>query len=110
MNEELKNLVGQVDKIKYKIQDGSYIDKNTYKELENEVDELRKMVVSLDKEVAVNSEKQSSIYIQLDRLDEKIKDLTNNTVVKDTRKKDTTEKVLLLVLGSIITFIFNKFS
>ncbi|UXE02804.1 hemolysin [Staphylococcus phage Koomba-kaat_1] len=68
------------------------------------------MVVSLDKEVAVNSEKQSSIYIQLDRLDEKIKELTNNTVVKDTRKKDTTEKVLLLVLGSIITFIFNKFS
>ncbi|AFO70752.1 hypothetical protein BH792_gp004 [Staphylococcus phage Stau2] len=110
MNEELKNLVGQVDKIKDKIQDGSYIDKNTYKELENEVDELRKMVVSLDKEVAVNSEKQSSIYIQLDRLDEKIKELTNNTVVKDTRKKDTTEKVLLLVLGSIITFIFNKFS
>ncbi|ARQ95819.1 hypothetical protein qdsa001_63 [Staphylococcus phage qdsa001] len=110
MSEELKNLVGQVDKIKDKIQDGSYIDKNTYKELENEVDELRKMVVSLDKEVAVNSEKQSSIYIQLDRLDEKIKELTNNTVVKDTRKKDTTEKVLLLVLGSIITFIFNKFS
>lgn len=110
MNEELKNLVGQVDKIKDKIQDGSYIDKNTYKELENEVGELRKMVVSLDKEVAVNSEKQSSIYIQLDRLDEKIKELTNNTVVKDTRKKDTTEKVLLLVLGSIITFIFNKFS
>lgn len=110
MDKEIEKIVSQVESIKTKIQEGSYIDKNTFKELELEVSELRKLIVNIDKDVAVNSEKQSAIYIQLDRLDEKITELTKSTETKDTRKKDTTEKVLLLVLGAILSFIFNKFS
>lgn len=110
MDKELNNLVKQVDSIKTKIQDGNYIDKETFRELEIEVSELRKMIVSIDKDVAVNSEKQSAVYIQLERLDEKITDLAESTKTKDTKKKDTTEKVMLLVLGAILSFVFNKFS
>lgn len=110
MDKELNNLVKQVDSIKTKIQDGNYIDKETFRELEIEVSELRKMIVSIDKDVAVNSEKQSAVYIQLERLDEKITELAESTKTKDTKKKDTTEKVMLLVLGAILSFVFNKFS
>ena len=72
MDKEINNLVSQVDTIKSKIQEGNYIDRGTFRDLEVEVAELRKMIVSIDKDVAVNSEKQSAIYVQLERLDEKI--------------------------------------
>ncbi|AFF28548.1 hypothetical protein [Staphylococcus phage SA3] len=110
MDKEINNLVSQVETIKSKIQEGNYIDRGTFKDLEVEVAELRKMIVSIDKDVAVNSEKQSAIYVQLERLDEKISELAESTKTKDTRKKDTTEKVLLLVLGAILSFVFNKFA
>ncbi|AAX92258.1 hypothetical protein QCF18_09715 [Staphylococcus aureus] len=110
MDKEINNLVSQVETIKSKIQEGNYIDRGTFKDLEVEVAELRKMIVSIDKDVAVNSEKQSAIYVQLERLDEKISELAESTKTKDTEKKDTTEKVLLLVLGAILSFVFNKFA
>ncbi|THA38957.1 hypothetical protein E5428_10430, partial [Histophilus somni] len=105
MDKEINNLVSQVETIKSKIQEGNYIDRGTFKDLEVEVAELRKMIVSIDKDVAVNSEKQSAIYVQLERLDEKISELAESTKTKDTEKKDTTEKVLLLVLGAILSFV-----
>jgi prefoldin subunit 5 len=110
LDKEINNLVSQVETIKSKIQEGNYIDRGTFKDLEVEVAELRKMIVSIDKDVAVNSEKQSAIYVQLERLDEKISELAESTKTKDTEKKDTTEKVLLLVLGAILSFVFNKFA
>ena len=58
MDKEINNLVSQVDSIKSKIQEGNYIDRGTFRDLEVEVAELRKMIVSIDKDVAVNSEKQ----------------------------------------------------
>ncbi len=84
MDKEINNLVSQVETIKSKIQEGNYIDRGTFKDLEVEVAELRKMIVSIDKDVAVNSEKQSAIYVQLERLDEKISELAESTKTKDT--------------------------
>ena len=109
LDNNVEKLVKQIDTIRNQIQEKGYIDKDTYKTLEKEVDELRIMIMSLDKDLALNSEKQQTIYIQLERLDEKIKELANNTQFKDDKKRDTTEKVLLLILGAIISFIFNKF-
>lgn len=110
MDNNVEKLVKQIDTIRNQIQDKGYIDRDTYTALEKEVDELRIMIMNLDKELALNSEKQQAVYIQLERLDEKIQDLATSTKFKDDKKRDTTEKVLLLILGAIISFIFNKFS
>lgn len=110
MENDIDTLLNQIDKIRNQIQEKGYIDKDTYSNLEKEVSELRSMILNLYKDLAVTSEKQSTIYIQLERLDEKIKELSESTKVKDDKKRDTTEKVLLLILGAILSFIFNKFS
>lgn len=110
MENDIDTLLNQIEKIRNQIQEKGYIDKDTYSNLEKEVSELRSMILNLDKDLAVTSEKQATIYIQLERLDEKIKELSESTKVKDDKKRDTTEKVLLLILGAILSFIFNKFS
>lgn len=110
MTQNVESLVKQIETIRKQIQEKGYIDKDTYNSLEKDVDKLKNIIHDLDKDLAVNSEKQSAIYVQLDRLDEKIEELKNNTKSKDDKRKDTTEKVLLLVLGAILSFVFNKFT
>uniref|UniRef100_A0AAU8GRX9 Hemolysin n=1 Tax=Mammaliicoccus phage MSShimriz1 TaxID=3230127 RepID=A0AAU8GRX9_9VIRU len=110
MSQNVESLVKQIEKIRNQIQEKGYIDRETYKSLDEDVERLKSIIHDLDKDLAVNSEKQSAIYIQLDRLDEKIDELKKNTKSKDDKKKDTTEKVLLLVLGAILSFVFNKFT
>lgn len=110
MSQNIESLVKQVEKIRNQIQEKGYIDKDTYNSLDKDVERLKSIIHDLDKDLAVNSEKQSAIYVQLDRLDDKIEELKNNTKSKDDKKKDTTEKVLLLVLGAILSFVFNKFT
>ena len=110
MSQTIESLVKQVEKIRNQIQEKGYIDKDTYNSLDKDVERLKSIIHDLDKDLAVNSEKQSAIYVQLDRLDDKIEELKNNTKSKDDKKKDTTEKVLLLVLGAILSFVFNKFT
>lgn len=110
MSQNIESLVKQIEKIRNQIQEKGYIDKDTYNSLDKDVERLKSIIHDLDKDLAVNSEKQSAIYVQLDRLDEKIEELKNNTKSKDDKKKDTTEKVLLLVLGAILSFVFNKFT
>ena len=110
MSQNIESLVKQVEKIRNQIQEKGYIDKDTYNSLDKDVERLKSIIHDLDKDLAVNSEKQSAIYVQLDRLDDKIEELKNNTKSKYDKKKDTTEKVLLLVLGAILSFVFNKFT
>ncbi|XWX32499.1 hemolysin [Staphylococcus phage PG-2021_76] len=110
MSQNVESLVKQIEKIRNQIQEKGYIDRETYKSLDEDVERLKSIIHDLDKDLAVNSEKQSAIYVQLDRLDEKIDELKKNTKSKDDKKKDTTEKVLLLVLGAILSFVFNKFT
>lgn len=110
MSQNIESLVKQIEKIRNQIQEKGYIDKDTYNSLDKDVERLKSIIHDLDKDLAVNSEKQSAIYVQLDRLDEKIEELKKNTKSKDDKKKDTTEKVLLLVLGAILSFVFNKFT
>lgn len=110
MSQNVESLVKQIEKIRNQIQERDYIDKETYNSLDKDVERLKSIIHDLDKDLAVNSEKQSAIYVQLDRLDEKIEELKKNTKSKDDKKKDTTEKVLLLVLGAILSFVFNKFT
>lgn len=110
MTNNVDDLFKKVESISNTIQEKGYIDGETFKKLEEEVDELKEIVATLDKELAVNVERQTPIYIQLERLDEKVKELAESTKDKDDKKSERVEKVLLLVLGAIVSFVFNKFT
>lgn len=106
--EEYENLSNKVETLKENIQTKGYIDNATFKELENRVNSLSDAVKDLDKDIAIKQEKQAQIYIQIDRLDELIKEMKTSTSTKEDKKKDTIEKFLLLIIGGIISFVFNK--
>lgn len=110
MTNNVDDLFKKVESISNTIQEKGYIDGETFKKLEEEVDELKEIVTTLDKDLAVNVERQTPIYIQLERLDEKVKELAESTKDKDDKKSERVEKVLLLVLGAIVSFVFNKFT
>lgn len=110
LTNNVDDLFKKVESISNTIQEKGYIDGETFKKLEEEVDELKEIVATLDKELAVNVERQTPIYIQLERLDEKVKELAESTKDKDDKKSERVEKVLLLVLGAIVSFVFNKFT
>ena len=106
--ENYEDLSQKVETLKENIQTKGYIDNATFKELETRVNLLSDTVKDLDKDVAIKQEKQAQIYIQIDRLDELIKDMKTSTSTKEDKKKDTIEKFLLLIIGGIISFVFNK--
>lgn len=110
MDYKIEQLVNNVDNINKMIQSGSFTTKESFKELEEEVKKLKDLVISIDKEMAIYQEKHSAIYIQLNALDEKIEALKENTGKKDDKKRDTTEKVFLLVLGGLLSLVLNKFT
>lgn len=103
-----EELSHKVENLKEQIQQKGYIDNATFKELERRVSNLNDFVKDLDKDMAIKEEKQAQIYIQIDRLDELIKEMKTTTTTKEDKKKDTIEKILLLIIGGVISFVFNK--
>lgn len=106
--EDYKELSQRIEDLRFQVQEKGYISSDTYKDLENRVSALSDFVKDLDKDVAIKQEKQAQIYIQIDRLDEMIKDIKSTSTTKDDKKKDVVEKILLLIIGAIVSFVFNK--
>lgn len=106
--EDYKELSQRIEDLRFQIQDKGYISSDTYKDLEDKVSALSDFVKDLDKDIAIKQEKQAQIYIQIERLDEMIKDIKTTSNTKEDKKKDVVEKILLLIIGAIISFVFNR--
>lgn len=106
--EYYKELSQRIEDLRFQIQDKGYISSDTYKDLEDKVSALSDFVKDLDKDIAIKQEKQTQIYIQIERLDEMIKDIKTTSTTKEDKKKDVVEKILLLIIGAIISFVFNR--
>lgn len=106
--EDYKELSQRIEDLRFQVQDKGYISSDTYKELEGKVSALSDFVKDLDKDIAIKEEKQAQIYIQIERLDEMIKDIKTTSTTKEDKKKDVVEKILLLIIGAIVSFVFNK--
>lgn len=106
--EDYKELSQRIEDLRFQIQDKGYISSDTYKDLEDKVSALNDFVKDLDKDIAIKQEKQAQIYIQIERLDEMIKDIKTTSTTKEDKKKDVVEKILLLIIGAIISFVFNR--
>lgn len=106
--EDYKELSQRIEDLRFQVQDKGYISSDTYKDLEDKVSALSDFVKDLDKDIAIKQEKQAQIYIQIERLDEMIKDIKTTSTTKEDKKKDVVEKILLLIIGGIISFVFNR--
>lgn len=106
--EDYKELSQRIEDLRFQIQDKGYISTDTYKDLEDKVSALSDFVKDLDKDIAIKQEKQAQIYIQIERLDEMIKEIKTTSTTKEDKKKDVVEKILLLFIGAIISFVVNK--
>lgn len=80
---------------------------NSTKELEKVVEDLKGIVLSLDKELALQAEKYSHLFFRIEQLQKEIEVLANKGEKGNDRQRDLVEKALMAVLGGLITFIFS---
>lgn len=76
-------------------------------ELDNIVDDLKKTVVQLDKNFAVQEEKQVGLVVRMNQLEEIIKDMKGEDTKAEARKQAMAERIIMLVLGAAATYLFG---
>ncbi|QQO40627.1 hypothetical protein 015DV002_190 [Bacillus phage 015DV002] len=76
-------------------------------ELKNVVNDLRDIVQSLDKDMAIHSEKQSHLFYRIEQMQREIELLDEKGEKGSDKQRDIVEKALMAFLGGLITYIFN---
>lgn len=76
-------------------------------ELERVVEELKNIVQSLDKEVAIQAEKQSHLYYIVEKLQKEVELLEQKDVKTNDKQRTLIENMLMAFLGGLITYIFS---
>lgn len=76
-------------------------------ELRNVVNDLRDIVQSLDKDMAIHSEKQSHLFYRIEQMQREIELLDEKGEKGSDKQRDIIEKALMAFLGGLITYIFN---
>jgi chromosome segregation ATPase len=76
-------------------------------ELKTVVHELKNIVQSLDKEVAIQSEKQSHLFYRIEQLQSELNMLEDKGDKANDRHRQLIENALMAVLGGVITYVFS---
>ncbi len=103
MSYEESNLIHKLKTIEGMLQDQ---DNNT-EQLKDVINELRAVVQDLDKNMAIQSEKQSHLYYRVEQLQKEIEVLEASGEKINNRQRDLIEKALMAFLGGLITYIFS---
>lgn len=77
------------------------------RELEQAIKELKNIVQSLDKETAIQAEKQSHLYYQIVQLEKTVDSMKGDDSKEVARKRDLVEKIFMAVIGALVTYIFG---
>lgn len=77
----------------------------------NEISEIQRetssIVTSLDKDYAIQGEKNSNIFYQLEQLERRLEELERNSEKSNDNTRQFVEKVLMLLIGGLVTWLFN---
>lgn len=76
-------------------------------ELKAVVHELKNVVQSLDKELAIQSEKQSHLFFRIEQLQSEINLLEDKDDKASDRHRQLIENALMAVLGGVISYVFG---
>jgi chromosome segregation ATPase len=77
------------------------------KELKSMVGELRKIVQVLDKDMAIQLEKQSHLFYRVEQLQRELELLEAKGVKSSDKQRAFIESALLAFLGGLITYVFS---
>lgn len=81
--------------------------KTDTEKLKEVVSELKAVVSDLDKNAAIQSEKQSHLYYRVEQLQKQIESLEASGEKTDDRQRDLIEKALMLFIGGLISYLFS---
>jgi len=76
-------------------------------ELKRVVDELKGIVQSLDKYVAIQAEKQAHLLSRIEQLQDQIHVLENHREKGNDKQRQLIENALMAILGGLIAYIFK---
>jgi len=79
-------------------------------ELKGVVHELKAIVQSLDKDMAIQLEKQSHLFYRVEQLQKEIELLEAKDVKTSDKQRALVENALMAFLGGLITYVFSLLS
>lgn len=84
--------------------------KNIQQRLEKDQENNNRIAATLDKDQAIQGEKNSNIFYQLEQLEKRISELETTIQKNDDYTKKFIEKIVLLIIGSLIPWVFSMFT
>jgi chromosome segregation ATPase len=96
-------LINKLREIENKLQDQA----TDTVELKGVVTELKSIVQSLDKDMAIQLEKQSHLFYRVEQLQREIELLEEKGVKSSDKQRALVENALMAFLGGLITYVFS---
>lgn len=81
--------------------------KRYYSELSEDRNEQEAIISSVDREQAIQVEKNTNIFYQLGQLEKRISELERTKDESSEKTKDMIEKIMMLVIGGLVTYVFS---
>lgn len=98
-----QEVMAKLQKIESVIQD----QESDITELNQVVDELKGIVQNLDKNMAIQAEKQAHLLSRIEQLQDQIHVLENQNDKGNDNQRQLIENTLMALLGGLIAYIFN---
>lgn len=89
------------------IEDRLQDQENSAAELKSVVTELKGIVQDLDKDMAIQAEKQSHLFFRIEQLQRELEVLESKGEKGNDRQRGLIENALMIVLGSLISYLLS---
>lgn len=120
-NQEYHDIRRKLDELSDKVQSGAFSSveskrvtgesiealKKVYDEVMSLNRETRTVVSSLDKEQGIQTERNTNIFYQLGQLEKRVEELERNEGKSSDNMRGLIEKVFMVVIGGLITYVFS---
>lgn len=120
-NEEYFEIRRRLDELSNKVQSGELSSKDAKTETRESIDSLKKIyedvmslntdtrnvISSLDKEQAIQSEKNTHIFYQLGQLEKRVEELERHDDKSSDNMRGLIEKVFMAVIGGLVAYVFS---
>lgn len=108
------DIIRRVTSLEEKVQSGALTSEKNFVSLEAErkeliiaINELKSIVQSIDKETAIQAEKQSHLYYQITQLEKTVEGMKGVDTKEIDRKRDLIEKIFMAILGASVTYMYS---
>jgi chromosome segregation ATPase len=98
-----QEVILKLQAIENKLQDQD----NSAAELKGVVTELKGIVQDLDKDMAIQAEKQSHLFFRIEQFQRELEVLESRGEKGNERQRSLIENALMVVLGGLISYLFS---